>query len=152
GFLISQWSAFCARHVICVSEQLSSRLWCRKSKVTVLLDGIDLDLFYPTPKSKARESLGWNQFEKVVLFSAGNQQFCKGQPMVEAAFKLVSKKIDASRLVILADSVPPGEMPLYLNAADCLAFASLAEGSPNIVKEALACNLPIISVDVGDVR
>jgi len=152
GFLISQWSAFYARHVICVSEQLSSRLWCRKSKITVLLDGIDLDVFYPMSQIKARERLGWNQSKKIVLFCAGNQPFTKGQPAVEAAFKLVSKKVDSARLVILDGTVPPDEMPVYLNAADCLVFASLSEGSPNIVKEALACNLPVVSVDVGDVR
>jgi len=152
GFLISQWSAFCAKHVICVSEQLRSRLWCSKSKVTVLLDGIDLDVFYPTSQIKAREALGWNQSEKIVLFCAGNQPFTKGQPAVESAFKLVSEKIRSARLVILDGTVPPDEIPVYLNAADCLAFASLSEGSPNIVKEALACNLPVVSVDVGDVR
>jgi glycosyltransferase involved in cell wall biosynthesis len=43
-------------------------------------------------------------------------------------------------------------MPLYLNASDCLLVCSNSEGSPMIVKEALACNLPIVSVDVGDVK
>jgi glycosyltransferase involved in cell wall biosynthesis len=43
------------------------------------------------------------------------------------------------------------EVPIWLNASDVLLLTSLHEGSPNVVKEALACNLPVISVDVGDV-
>jgi len=43
-------------------------------------------------------------------------------------------------------------VPLLLNASDCLLMTSDFEGSPNIVREALACNTPIVSVDVGDVR
>jgi glycosyltransferase involved in cell wall biosynthesis len=48
--------------------------------------------------------------------------------------------------------VPHDEVPIWLNASDILILTSLHEGSPNVIKEALACNLPIISVDVGDVR
>ena len=42
-------------------------------------------------------------------------------------------------------------MPIWLNASDALLVTSHHEGSPTIVKEALACNLPIVSVRVGDI-
>ncbi len=47
--------------------------------------------------------------------------------------------------------VPHDDVPVWLNASDCLLLTSTQEGSPNIVKEALACDRPVVSVDVGDV-
>jgi glycosyltransferase involved in cell wall biosynthesis len=49
-------------------------------------------------------------------------------------------------------NVPNTQMPLYYSAADVMILCSDSEGSPTSVKEALACNLPIVSTDVGDVR
>ena len=50
----------------------------------------------------------------------------------------------------MARGLPQEQIPLYMNAADVLVMASMLEGSPNAVKEAMATNLPVITVDVGD--
>ena len=44
------------------------------------------------------------------------------------------------------------ELVYFYNSADLLLLTSLSEGSPNVIKEAMACNCPIVSTDVGDVR
>jgi glycosyltransferase involved in cell wall biosynthesis len=54
------------------------------------------------------------------------------------------------RLHVAAD-VQPDEMPVLMSAADCLLVTSSVEGSPNAVKEALMCNLPVVATPVGDV-
>ncbi len=43
-------------------------------------------------------------------------------------------------------------MHIYLNATDVLLLTSKWEGSPNVIKEAMACNCPIVSTNVGDVK
>ena len=62
----------------------------------------------------------------------------------------LTASVDAELLV--AGDVAPTMMPVYLSACDVLLLTSAHEGSPNVVKEALACDLPVVSVDVGDVQ
>lgn len=151
GLLLSQIGALIARKVICVSAQLREQLWWKREDVTVIPAGIDLELFRPVSKEKARLELGWPPAGKCVLFNAGTEPQGKGLPMVQEALRVAESRVGPVHLWVLDGTVSPGDVPLYLNAADCLAFASRWEGSPNIVKEALACNLPVVSTDVGDV-
>jgi glycosyltransferase involved in cell wall biosynthesis len=70
--------------------------------------------------------------------------------LVVAAVELLRATRPEVQLVV-ADSEPHERMPLFMNACDVLILASEGEGSPMVIKEAMACNLPIVSVDVGDV-
>jgi len=151
GRFFSQLAALRASQIICVTSALKDRLWWRRDRVTVLWGGIDMALFCPRPQREARAQLGWPVSEKVVLFNAGRSPEIKRLDIAQAAIEEANRLGCAVRLEVLNGSTDPSEIPLYLNAADCLLITSDSEGSPYIVKEALSCELPIVSVDVGDV-
>jgi glycosyltransferase involved in cell wall biosynthesis len=87
----------------------------------------------------------------MVLFNAGQEPARKGLIMAQEAMKIVRAQLPRAQLFVASD-VQPDAMPFYYRAADVLLSASLREGSPNVVKEALACNLPVVSTPVGDVE
>jgi teichuronic acid biosynthesis glycosyltransferase TuaC len=151
GQVLSQISCLKAKRIICVSHRLRELLWWHRSRAIVIPTGVDLNLFRPQPKDQARGLLGWEQGERIVVFDEGGAPQRKGSKFLQSAIRLAEQTVGPIRLVILDRSVPPELVPRYLSASDCLALASVFEGSPNIVKEALACNLPVVATDVGDV-
>jgi teichuronic acid biosynthesis glycosyltransferase TuaC len=151
GSLLSQLAALRAARIICVSHQLKGKLWWRRDRVSVIPSGVDVALFCPRDLQEARRELGWGRDEQVVLFNAGDP-ICKRLDLARAAVQFAEYLSGRIRFVVLDGNVPPNLIPSMMNAADCLLLTSDWEGSPNVVKEALACNLPVVSVDVGDVR
>ena len=151
GRLLSQLTVLWAESTICVTDRLRNRLWWRKDRSRVIPNGLDLSLFVPIPKSEARKALGWQATERIVLVNAGRNEHVKRLDLALGAIQHTMRSVNDLRCEVLRGDTPAEKMPFYLNAADCLLVTSDWEGSPNIVKEALACNLPVVSVDVGDV-
>lgn len=150
GRLLSQGAALRADRIVCVSAQLNRRLWWRRDRVIVLPSGVDAGVFFPEPQAAARARLGWTGGDCVVLFNAGHDSRIKRLDLAESSTALARTSVPGLRLHVLDGSTPPEKMPTFMNAADCLLVTSDAEGSPTVVQEALACNLPVVSVDVGD--
>ena len=111
--------------------------------------GIDVERFAPMPQDEARRALGLSEGRKRVLF-VGEPRPEKRLDIIRGAVELLAAQDSSVELVIASDR-PHKEVPLYMNACDVLALASDFEGSPMVIKEAMACNLPLVSVDVGDV-
>ncbi len=110
--------------------------------------GVDTDLFRPMDRSSAREQVGWETDRPVALFPYDRTRSVKDYPR---ARRLV-ERADADLELRTVSGVDHDEIPYYMNASDVLLVTSKRESGPMVVKEAAACNLPIVSTDVGFVR
>jgi teichuronic acid biosynthesis glycosyltransferase TuaC len=122
-----------------------------RRKVRVIPCGIDLDQFKPMDQDTCRQRLGWTPGAFHVLFPANVGDPVKRPWLAQAAVHALKEHGVNAELHMLS-GIPYADVPLWINASDVLILTSLHEGSPTVVKEALACNVPVVSVDVGDVR
>lgn len=152
GRALSQFAALRAAQIVCVSRELRGRLWWRQEIAVVMPSGVDGEVFRPQPRARARGRLGWSERERLVLFNAGYNPRLKRLDLARQAVALVQDLLDDVRLEVLDGRTPPDRVPELLNAADCLLLTSDREGSSTLLQEALACNLPVVSVNAGDSR
>ncbi len=87
--------------------------------------------------------------KRYLFFAANPARPEKNFNLAKQAYDIV--KSDGFVLVKM-ENIPHNDVPLWMNASDVILLSSLWEGSPNVIKEAMACNLPIVSTDVGDVK
>ena len=144
-------SRLCARltdEVVVMSPAMAEAL---DRDAHVIPHGIDLELFRPEPPLPARRRLDWDPDGYHVLFPYPPEREVKNYPRAQRVVDAARRHLDAPVTLHTVTGVPHDEMPTYFNAADALLLTSEHEGSPNAVKESLACNLPVIATDVGDV-
>ncbi len=139
------------RAIICVSKQLASVVGDISKKIVVIPDGLDLGLFKPADRSERREALGWSPSVPVVLFNASRHPVLKRLDLAKQVLGRVQEVFPHACLHVLNGKTEQEKVVDCMNASDVLLVTSDFEGSPNVVKEAMACNLPVVSVDVGDV-
>jgi len=139
-----------ASKVACATIVASPEM-ARHVRGVVIPCGVDLSLFSPIPRERAREKLGLRQERKYVLFPFNPQRRVKRFDLASAAVQMLVDEGQDLEILTVSD-VHFTEMPWYYSAADAMILCSESEGSPTSVKEALACNLPVVSTEVGDVR
>lgn len=143
---------FCIRHVwdktLVKSKRTMSQLGI---ELPIVPNGVNLENFHPMDHEQARKAVGFAKDKKYVIWCSHPTRPEKNWALAQAGvLELVNEGLNVE-LVAVYDK-KPSEVATYMNAADCLLLTSWSEGSPNVIKEAMACNCPIVTTDVGDVN
>lgn len=144
--LMKLFNRFSWAATIVKSEDLKTKSGIKHAHI--IPNGIDLERLQPMDKQEARKSLSLDPMKKFVLFLANPARPEKNIKLAKEAVRLL--KDDHAELLTI-HGIDNEKVVLYLNAADVVLMTSLWEGSPNVVKEAMACNRPVVSTRVGDV-
>lgn len=144
-FVFSRLCQLLSEYNIFVSEFNRQKSGCTKH-TSVIPFGVETSQFLPIDKILARKTLGINEEAKIALFAGSFNNPVKNPDLAKYA---IEKLTD---LVLMPMGGYPREIvPMLYNAADVCLMTSFTEGSPQFIKEAMACNCPIVSVPVGDV-
>ena len=138
---LSGWNIFVSRKIIEIAKP--------KRNYSLLPCGIDLHELQQMNKSEARQRMNLEANKRYVLFSGAFDNEVKNAPL---ARKAMEELCDPSVVLLELKGYSREEVTLLMCAVDALLMTSFTEGSPQVIKEALACGCPIVSVDVGDVK
>ena len=145
---VSRWLCHRVDAVLVKTEQMKKAT--SGGNVFVIPDGVNFDLFHPIPRSEARANLGWDQDRYYVVFANNPEIPVKNFSLARAAIERLHERGMTAELVV-ANGLPQTKVVEYINASNALILPSIAEGSPNVVREAMACNVPVVATNVGDV-
>jgi glycosyltransferase involved in cell wall biosynthesis len=141
--------AYKAAQVIVKSQQMADIVSPVPS--TIIPNGVNMHTFCPMDREAARRKLNLPPGKKLVLFPGNPEDPRKGHKLASAAVEHAARQIGEEINLVPLWKVEPDQVAVYMNACNVMLMTSLLEGSPNVVKEAMACNVPIVGVPVGDV-
>ena len=146
---VSKVCAELVDEVIVMTDEMADEL---NGDCHVIPHGVDTEAFRPIPRSEARDKVGWDGDSNHVLFPYAASRDVKNYPRAERVSNEAGEALDDDVALHTLVGVEHHRMPFFLNAADVMLLTSRREGSPNTVKEAISCNVPVVTTDVGDVR
>ncbi|SFR88890.1 Glycosyl transferases group 1 [Halomicrobium zhouii] len=142
---LSRFGARRADGVVVPSDAMAAELSVNNAVVPF---GIDAEMFRPIPRDEARERVGWDPDGTYVLFPYESTRPEKDYPRARRIVEGCTADAELKQV----SGVDYEEMPYYMNASDALLVTSQRESGPMVVKEAAACNVPVVSTGVGFVE
>lgn len=138
---LSRWNVFVSKRTLEFVKP--------KKKHSLIPCGVDFSDLQFTAKTEARRQMQLNQNGRYVLFAGAFDNGVKDAALAKESMELL--KGEELELLELK-GYSREEVTLLMCAVDAFLMTSISEGSPQVVKEAMACGCPIVSVDVGDVK
>ena len=145
-----RWISKIAIHLSCMNIFVSQKLQtiaANPCRSIVVPCGVDINRFYPMDRVSCRTKLGMDKHKTYILFSKEFADNVKNYPLAKAAVERLGLDVELLEFY----GYNRDQVPMLYNAVDCGLLTSFTEGSPQFVKEAVACGCPIVSTDVGDV-
>lgn len=135
---LSKWNIFVSRRNVELAKP--------KKNFDLLPCGVNLPVHNGDDILLIKKQLGWQASKKYILFAGAFDNKVKNAPLAKEAVSI----IENAELIELK-GYTRNQVTALLYASDAFLMTSFTEGSPQVVKEAMACGCPIVSVDVGDV-
>jgi glycosyltransferase involved in cell wall biosynthesis len=123
--------------------------------VHVVPNGVDLAQFQPLPpqqRAEVRAALSLAPGTRYVLFAGDPRRPLKRYSLAQGAVALAASRVPFPLELRPLSGQSHGDVIRHMQACDLLLLTSTSEGSPNVVKEAMASGLAVVAVDVGDTR
>ena len=102
-------------------------------------------------KAEARRQLGWSDNKKYIMFGGAFINLRKNYPLLKQAVSIIDNQISKIEVIEMR-GLSRYDCVLRMNACDVFALPTKNEGSPQALKEAMACNCPIVATDVADIK
>jgi glycosyltransferase involved in cell wall biosynthesis len=138
---LAKWNIFVSQRTMDIVHG------AKRKNCSLIPCGVDLTEDQLVSRDEARKVLGWKPSDKKVLFAGMYMDDVKGPDLAKASVALLPD-VDIMEM----RGYNREEVNRLMCAVDCLLMASKTEGSPQAIKEAMACGCPIVSTDVGDVK
>lgn len=141
---LSAWNIFVSKRNMALVGAIEG------NKCSLIPCGVTLSESQLQTREEARKALGWAMEEKKVLFAGAFDNAVKDPDLAKQAINELNIKGRNAELVELK-GYSREQVNRLMCACDAFLMTSKMEGSPQVIKEAMACGIPIVSVDVGDV-
>lgn len=138
---LSAYNIFVSQKIIDIAKP--------KKNYALISCGINLDDYPIIEKIEARKQMGFEGNKKYVLFAGAFDNKVKNAPLAKEAVTLLN---DENVQLLELKGYTRKQVAILMQAVDAFLMTSFTEGSPQVIKEALVCGCPIVSVDVGDVK